>query len=172
MDYRRLKYIKNVNNLNNPENWAYNKQDSGENRLLIGDEFRLNFRTDIKTAEEVKKHTLKLPKGSLIILSQRPLKKERFVTHVVELVNESSEDKCQWESGEWGIFRWVKVHRIANFDDPASIPVYKKVMQETWVQQGTMTASLENCKRFMSQWGNIDNLRTHLKKELNTYLMK
>ncbi|MHC5613345.1 MAG: hypothetical protein ACYTXA_20680 [Nostoc sp.] len=39
-------------------------------------------------------HTFKLPKASLIILSQkRPGYDERYLTHVVELVNEGSKDK-------------------------------------------------------------------------------
>ncbi len=45
------------------------------------------------------------------------------MTHVVELVNEGSEDKPQRETGTWGIFRWVKVHWIADFNNPSRIPL-------------------------------------------------
>jgi hypothetical protein len=167
MNYNRLEYIKNVNNVNNPEQWAYDEQDSGENRLLIGDKFRLNFRTNITTADTVKNHALKLPQGSLIILSQNPLGKKRFLTHIVELINEGSKDKSEWEeSDQWGIFRWVKVHWIADFDHPNSIPLDKDVMKANWSFQGTKAKRLES-PSLMFEWKNINNLRTHLQTVFN-----
>jgi len=122
----------------------------------------LNFKKS--DTGDVKAHALNLPKGSLIILSQKPPKKsERYLTHVVELVNEGSEDEPQQEEGIWGIFRWVKIHWIADFGRPDRIPLDKDVMKVNWGWFDTK-AKLLTSPGLMSQWETIDNLRTHLKK--------
>ncbi|MDF5729402.1 MAG: hypothetical protein PUP92_15625 [Rhizonema sp. PD38] len=93
----------------------------------------------------VEAHAFHLPKGSQIILSQRPPKqRERYLTHVVELVNEGSEDKPQWEIGVWGIFRWVKIHWIADFSHISGIPLDKHVMKVNWGWQDTKAKSLNS----------------------------
>ncbi|MBD2678988.1 MULTISPECIES: hypothetical protein [Nostoc] len=152
MDCSRLEYIKNVND---DEAWAYED-------YLIGSYFRLNF----KQGEGVDSHTFNLPKGSLIILSQRPPGKERYLTHVVELVNDGSEDKPQWETGIWGIFRWVKVHWIADFNNPSRIPLDKNEMRAEWGCYNTK-AKLLSSENLMKQWGSIDKLRAHLGEVFN-----
>ena len=73
MDFTRLEYIKNVNA---DKGWAYEKHP-------LGAYFQLNF----KKGKGVDTHALNLPKGALIILSQKsPINDERYLTHVVELV--------------------------------------------------------------------------------------
>ena len=149
MDFTCLEYIKNVND---HHAWAYDDYCKGAY-------FRLNF----KRGRGVETHALNLPKGAYIILSQKTLtQSERHLTHVVELVNEGSEDKPQWETGVWGIFRWVKIHWITDFSHISSIPVDRNVMRANWGWHNTKAKSL-NSPRLMSQWVNIDNLITHLK---------
>lgn len=152
MDCNRLEYIKNVND---DEDWAYKNYP-------IGSYFRLNF----KEGKGVDTHAFHLPKGSLIILSQKPPGKERYLTHVVELVNEGSEDKAQWETGIWGIFRWVKVLWIADFENFALIPLDKNEMIADWGWYDTKAKSLSS-PNLMSEWGSIDSLRNHLKQVFN-----
>ncbi|MBW4425690.1 MAG: hypothetical protein KME50_14870 [Nostoc desertorum CM1-VF14] len=154
MDCSRLEYIKNVND---DEAWAYEGYP-------IGAYFRLNFKESKDTSVDT--HTFKLPKGSLIILSQRPPGNERYLTHIVELVNEGSEDKPQRETGTWGIFQWVKVHWIADFKNPNGIPLDQKEMRADWGCYDTK-AKLLSSKNLMDQWGSIDKLRAHLEKVFN-----
>ncbi len=162
MDFARLKYIKNVND---EEGWAY----SDNPRWAY---FRLNFKRGDKI--NVKEHALNLPKGSLIILSQKPPHRERYLTHVVEVVNERSEDEPQQEEGMWGIFRWVKIHWIADFGHPSKnpldddvmkgkIPLDKEEMRVDWGWENTLAKSLEG-EKLMSKWKTIENLRTHLEE--------
>ncbi|MEH2456921.1 hypothetical protein [Nostoc sp.] len=156
MDFGRLEYIKNVNDDNDV--WAYESSP-------IGAYFRLNFKKSNNTGVDI--HAFNLPKGSLIILSQKRPEYERYLTHVVELVNEGSEDKPQWETtGTWGIFRWVKVHWIADFDNRSRIPLDKKEMRAEWGLFNTK-AKLLSSPRLMSQWGSIDKLRAHLGEVFN-----
>ena len=153
MDFARLEYIKNVNDDNG---WAYSD-------YLIASYFRLNFKRS--DAKGVKTHALTLPKGSLMILSQS-YHQERYLTHIVELVNEGSEDEPQQQEGTWGIFRWVKVHWIADFDCPDNIPLDKDVMKVNWAWYDTK-AKLLTSPSLMSQWKTIDNLRDALKNVFN-----
>lgn len=152
MDCTRLEYIKNVND---DKDWAYEGYP-------IGAYFRLNF----KEGTGIDTHAFNLPKGSLIILSQKRPEYERYLTHVVELVNEGSEDKPQRETGKWGIFRWVKVHWIADFRDISRIPLDQKVMRAEWGWYDTK-AKLLSSPKLMEQWGSIDALRAHLGEAFN-----
>lgn len=154
MDVSRLEYIKNVNA---DSGWAYH----GCN---VEDDIKLNF----KEGKDVHSHALKLPKGSLIILSQRPKKfekfsvpNERYLTHVVELVNEGNEDKPEWTTETWGILRSAKVHWAADLDDHSRIPLDKEEMRVNWGWYNTKAKSLAG-KSLMSQWNSIEALRTHL----------
>jgi hypothetical protein len=88
------------------------------------------------------------------------------LTHVVELVNEGSEDKPQWEIGTWGIFQWVKVHWIADFKNPSRIPLVQKEMRANWSFQNTK-AKLLSSPKLMKQWVSIDKLRAHLGEVFN-----
>ncbi|MFM7405134.1 MAG: hypothetical protein ACKO3K_00280 [Cuspidothrix sp.] len=157
MDYSRIEYIKNVNDLS--ENWAYPTYP-------MGSYFQLNFRSTNDNEDNIKSHALDLLQGSLIILSQRPTSQDRYLTHIVELVNEGSEDRPQWQRDEWGIFRWVKVHWVANFNDPNSIPLDKDVMKANWGWYDTKAKRLES-DNLMSVWKNINDLRTHLQTVFN-----
>jgi hypothetical protein len=153
MDLARLEYIKNVNDA---EDCAYES-------FPVGAYFQLNFKEGIG----VDTHAFYLPKGSLIILSQKPDGyHDRYLTHVVELVNEGSEDKPQWEIGTWGIFRWVKVHWIADFKNPSRIPLDQKEMRANWSFQNTK-AKLLSSPKLMKQWVSIDKLRAHLGEVFN-----
>ncbi|MHC5891108.1 hypothetical protein [Nostoc sp.] len=153
MDCSRLEYIKNVNNDNGV--WAYELHP-------IGEDFQLNF----KKGKGVDNHAFNLPKGSFIILSQKRPGYERSLTHVVELVNEGSEDKPEWNTGTWGIFRWVKVHWIADFTDVSRIPLDQKEMRADWGFRNTK-AKLLSSPSLMDQWGSIDKLRAHLGEVFN-----
>jgi hypothetical protein len=153
MDIARLEYIKNVNDDNG---WAYRY-------CLVGGYFQLNFKRS--DATDVLAHALSLPRGSLIILSQS-YTQERCLTHVVELVNEGSEDEPQQEEGTWGIFRWVKVHWVADFSCPDNIPLDKDVMKVNWGWFDTK-AKLLTSPRLMSEWGTINNLRDALQRVFN-----
>lgn len=148
MNFNRLEYIKNINDDNG---WAYKD-------CPVGSYFRLNF----KDGEGVENHALNLPKGALIILSQKPpIESERYLTHIVELANNGNEDKPQWDASMWGIFRWVKVHWLANFHELSSIPLDKKTMQVEWGWYDTK-AKLLTSPNLMSRWSSIESLRTHL----------
>ncbi|MEH2127882.1 hypothetical protein [Nostoc sp.] len=179
MDYKRLDYIKNVTDQGNETEWAYPEYP-------IKAYFRLNFKRREST-RVVESHAHKLPKGSLIILSQVPHEcknditgeqkkipdgcNKRYLTHVVELVNEGSEDEPQWVNDTWGIFRWVKVHWIADLRNWDSIPVDQQVMRARWGCHNTCAKSLSGNK-LMKEWCNIDNLREHLIEKLNLKAIK
>ena len=156
MDFNRLDYIKNVSA---NHGWAYS-----ECPIALGAYFQLNFkRGEDKDKKSIDDHALHLPKGSLIILSQRPPESERYLTHVVELVNEGNEDKEQWTPGMWGVFRWVKVHWIANFQKPSSIPHDEDEMKVNWGWYDTKAKRLDS-PNLMSEWENMEELRLYLKK--------
>jgi len=149
MDTKNLSYIKNVSN---DKGWAYAEHP-------VSSYFLLHFR---RTDLSVENHAFNLPKGSPIILSQKPpFGTVRYLTHVVELVNDGIEDRPQWNKEEFGILRWVKVLWAANFSDTSTIPVDKDVMKANWGFQGTKAKSLES-DNLRSEWGDIDSLRTHL----------
>ncbi|MGB7250833.1 MAG: hypothetical protein WBC73_18000, partial [Phormidesmis sp.] len=63
MNLEQLKYIKNVSDPT-PGIWAYEKHGKGTY-------FPLTFRVSTKESSGVDTHAKKLPKGSLIVLSQR-----------------------------------------------------------------------------------------------------
>ncbi|MEH2109097.1 hypothetical protein [Nostoc sp.] len=176
MDYYKcLDYIKSVTDKGNEREWAYSDQSIG-----IGSEFKLNF----KRSKGVESHARKLPKGSLIILSQVPHEckddltgekkkipdecKKRYLTHVVELVNDGNYDEQQLKWGEdpWGIFRLVKVHWITDFSNCRKIPVELDVIKVKWSRRNTYAISLES-KTLKAHWNDVHELREHLKKELN-----
>jgi hypothetical protein len=148
MDFSQLKYIKNVND---SDGWAYENQS----RYSY---FPLTF----KRNDGVEAHALKLPKGSLIILSQTSRQGKRYLTHMVELCNNSEEDKLQWSSEQWGIIRWIKVCWVSDFCNVDTMPVDREVMKADWGWFDTKAKSLES-PNLMAQWGSLDNLRTHLK---------
>ena len=156
MDFNRLDYIKNVSA---DHGWAYS-----DCPIAVGAYFQLNFkRGEYKDKKSIYDHVLYLPKGSSIVLSQRPPESERYLTHVVELVNKGEEDEEQWKKEEqWGIFRWVKVHWIANFQKPSSIPRDKDEMKVNWGWYDTK-AKLLKSPNLISEWGSIEKLRSHLK---------
>ncbi|MEH2089861.1 hypothetical protein [Nostoc sp.] len=174
MDCNRLDYIKSVTDQGDDKQWAYPEYP-------IGAYFRLNFKRRESTTV-VESHARKLPKGSLLILSQIPHDckdnttvehkkipdgcKKRYLTHVVELVNEASEDEPQWGEEVWGIFRWVKVHWITDFSNCRKIPVELDVIKVKWSRRNTYAISLES-KTLKAHWNDVHDLREHLKKELN-----
>ena len=150
MDFSRLDYIKNIND---ETDWAYKEYP-------ICSYFRLNF----KRGDGVETHVSNLPKGSLIILSQKPPQQsKRYLTHVVELCNENHEDKLQWNSEPWGIFRWAKVCWISDFSNVDTMPTDQDVMQAEWGWYDTKAKSLTS-PSLMNKWHSIDNLRAHLQK--------
>ena len=165
-----VKYIKNVNHQGEDE-WAYSYDPEEDHphrrRYHVGAYFRLNFNNS-GDGDSVKKHVENLSKGDRIILSQTPTKgdKRRYLTHVVELVNEGIEDKDQWESDTWGIFRWVKIHWIADFKEPNNIPLDKDVMKVNWGWYDTKAKKLDSRNLMnVNEWkGDINRLRTHLEK--------
>jgi hypothetical protein len=149
----KLEYIKTVTDKGDAK-WAY--QFHPKNSY-----FELNFHR----IEGVENHVLKLPKGDMIILSQTSKSEDkRYLTHVVELVNEGLEDQPQWRQDEWGIFRWVKVHWVADFDDISSIPLDQDVMKVNWGWYNGLAKQIarEN-NNLMKEWESIENLREHLK---------
>ena len=152
MDFNRLEYIKNVSA---DHGWAYHCYP-------VGAYFKLNF----KQGKGVDTHALSLPKESLIVLSQkRRGDNERYLTHIVELINKGSEDEPQWEKEEqWGIFRWVKVHWVADFNNLRLID--GEVMGVDWGWENTKAKFLDSPK-LMSKWINIENLRERLEKEFS-----
>lgn len=153
MDFSRLEYIKNING---GTDWAYKDYP-------VCSYFRLNFKKAEK-GDGVEAHVSNLPKGSLIILSQKsPSDSERYLTHVVELCNEHYEDEPQWDSGPWDIVRWVKVCWVADFSNVHKMPVDKKVMQAEWGKFDTK-AKLLTSPSLMDRWTNIDNLKANLQE--------
>jgi len=151
MDFSRLAYIKNIND---ETDWAYKEYP-------VCSYFPLNF----KRGDGVEAHASNLPKGSLIILSQKPpSQSKRYLTHVVELCNEHHEDKSQWDSGPWGIVRWAKVCWVAaDFSNVDTMPADQDVMQAEWGWYDTK-AKLLTSPSLMKKWDSIDNLRAHLQK--------
>ncbi|MEA5465833.1 hypothetical protein [Leptothoe sp. PORK10 BA2] len=150
MDFARLAYIKNIND---ETDWAYKEYP-------VCSYFPLNF----KRGDGVEAHASNLPKGSLIILSQKPPKQsKRYLTHVVELCNEHHEDKPQWDLGPWGIVRWAKICWAADFSNVDMMPADQDVMQAEWGWYDTKAKSLES-PNLMKKWNSIDELRTHLQK--------
>ena len=151
MDLNRLDYIKNVSA---DHGWAYE-------HCTVGTDLQLNF----KQGKGVETHALKLPKGSLILLSQRRRgDNERYLTHIVELLNEGKEDKPHWKKEElWGIFRWVKVHWVANFKDLRLID--EELIGVNWGWYDTKAKRLDN-PNLVSQ-GNIGGLKERLEKEFS-----
>ncbi len=149
VDISRLQYIKNING--GETDWAYKEYP-------LHSYFPLNF----KRSDKVETHAAKLPKGSLIILSQKPPSQKRYLTHVVELCNESDEDAPQWSSGPWGIVRWSKVCWVADFSNVDAMLVDQDVMKVEWGWYD-ITAKLLTSRNLMKEWGSIDNLRVHLK---------
>ncbi len=159
-----VKYIKNVNHQDDKQKWAYSHYPV--ELYPVGAYFRLNFNRG--DGDSVENHVVNLPKGDRIILSQRPTDGDkRYLTHVVELVNEGIEDQTQWDfSNTWGIFRWVKIHWIADFTKSDNIPLDEDVMKVDWGWQNTKAKKLDSPK-LMTEWGDIDTLRTHLKQVFN-----
>jgi hypothetical protein len=150
MDFSRLAYIKNINN---ETDWAYKEYP-------VCSYFPLNF----KGGDGVEAHAAKLPKDSLIILSQKPPKQsKRYLTHVVELCNDNHEDKSQWDFGPWGIVRWAKVCWVADFSNVDTMPADQDVMQAEWSWYDTKAKSLTS-PSLMKKWSSIDDLRSHLQK--------
>jgi hypothetical protein len=149
MDISRLEYIKNIND---ETDWAYKEYP-------VCSYFPLNF----KRGDGVEVHASNLPKNSLIILSQKPPNQKRYLTHVVELCNESHEDKPQWDSGPWGIVRWAKVCWVADFSNVDAMPIDQDVMQAEWGWYDTK-AKLLASPNLMKKWDNIKILRAHLQK--------
>ena len=165
MDFTHLKYIKNVTSWDGK--WAYKYGNDSYFPLTKNSYFRLNFHASKdKETQGVDNHAKNLEKGSLIILSQNKKianEENRYLTHIVEVVNEGYEDEPQWDKKDedWKIFRWVKVHWIADFNNISSIPVDKEVMKVNWSWYNTKAKSL-SARNLMNEWGNIDNLRNHL----------
>lgn len=150
MDFSRLAYIKNIND---ETDWAYKEYP-------VFSYFPLNF----KRGDGVEAHASNLPKGSLIILSQKPPNQsKRYLTHVVELCNEHHEDKPQWDLGPWGIVRWVRICWVTDFSNVDTMPADQDVMQAEWGWYDTK-AKLLTSPSLMGKWGSIDNLRAHLQK--------
>lgn len=148
MDFLRLEYIKNVND---EKDWAYKEHP-------VCSYFPLHF----KEGDGVEAHASKLPKGSLIILSQKPPHhSKRYLTHVVELCNEPSEDKPQWVLGSWGIVRWAKVCWVVDFSKVDEMPIDEEVMQAEWGWFDTK-AKLLTSHNLMERWVSIEKLREHL----------
>ena len=150
MDTTNLNYIKNVSN---DMGWAYAEHP-------VSSYFLLHFSRNSLGADN---HAFNLPKGSLIILSQNPpFGPVRYLTHVVELVNDGIEDKPQWKNDEdYGVLRWVKVLWAANFSDHSTIPVDSEVLRANWGWYDTK-AKLLNSPKLMTEWGDINSLRVHL----------
>jgi hypothetical protein len=150
MNFSRLAYIKNIND---ETDWAYKEYP-------VFSYFPLNF----KRGDGVEAHASNLPKGSMIILSQKPPKQnKRYLTHVVELCNEHDEDRPQWDLGPWGIVRWAKICWVADFSNTDTMPADQDVMQAEWGWYDTK-AKLLTSPSLMNKWGSIDNLRAHLQK--------
>ncbi len=152
-----IKYIKNVNHQDEKQEWAYS-------HYPVGAYFQLNF----KKRDSVENHIVNLAKGDCIILSQRPTNGDkRYLTHVVELVNEGIEDQSQWKFGTWDIFRWVKVHWVvADFNKRDQIPLDKDVMKVNWGWYDTKAKKLDS-PGLITEWRDINALRTHLEQVFN-----
>ena len=165
MDFTYLKYIKNITSWDGE--WAYEYGNNNYFPLTQNSYFRFSFhKSEDNENQRGDNHAQNLEKGSLMILSQnKKIEKEnnRYLTHIVEVVNEGYEDEPQWykKDEDWKNFRWVKVHWIANFNNISSIPVDKEIMKVNWGYQGTLAQSLK-ASNLMNEWGNIDSLRNHV----------
>jgi hypothetical protein len=153
MSLDNLKYIKNVTDTSG-KIWAYKEH-------ILNSYFPLYFK---QGDNGVEKNALKLLKNDLIILFQKSPEDDRgYLTHLVELVNEREEDKAQWgEDHTWYVFRWVKVHWVTNFNNLNPLTLDSDAMRVDWGCQNTMAKSLEG-PNLMKEWGNINNLRDHLR---------
>ena len=154
IDISKLDYIKNVTHMTG--GWAYKD-------VAVGAYFPLNFHRNRNTET----HVEKLPKGSLILLSQRPDKSgQRHITHIVELVNDGKEDLNQVEpDSEWGLIRWVKVKWVADLSNTKKIPVDQEVLKVEWGKYSGLAKSLAS-KNLMAEWGSISDLRQHIQSKL------
>lgn len=154
IELQKLDYIKNVTHQNG--GWAYKD-------IPVGAYFPLNFHR-IQGAET---HVVKLPMGSLIVLSQRPDKSgERHLTHIVELVNDGNEDlKQQDPNSEWGLIRWVKVKWVVDFSNTQKIPLDQTVMQVEWGKYNSFAKSLDS-EKLMEKWGSVVELRHQIQSQL------
>ena len=148
MNLERLEYIKNVSHPDG--DWSYEKYRKGSY-------FPLNF----KRGSGVDAHVANLPTGALMLLSQA-YQDKRYLSHVVEIVNDAFEDQPQWESSDWGIVRWVKVIWSAESD---RAPLDKDVLDANWGWQDTKAKSLGS-QSLMTRWKTMDALRTHLSSVL------
>lgn len=148
MNLERLEYIKSVSH---PDGcWSYEKYRKGSY-------FPLNFHS----GKGVETNAAKLPTGTLILLSQN-YQGQRYLSHVVEIVNDVSEDKSQWDSSDCGIIRWVKVIWFAG---PDKAPLDLEVIGVDWGWQNTKAKSL-NSSGLKERWGSPDALRAHLSSVL------
>ncbi len=155
MNLEQLKYIKNVSHLENGK-WAYKAYGKSSY-------FPLNFRE----GRGVEANAMNLKKGDLIILSQNYRAEQsqnaegtRYLSHVVEVVNEWHEDRPQWRNSEWGIVRWVKV--VWANADPEQAPLDAELKRD-WGWQNTQAKSLKS-PSLMGYWQSLDTLQAHLKK--------
>ena len=148
MNFERLEYIKSISH---PDGiWAYPD-------YCKGTYFPLNFQQGVG----IEAHASNLSKGALVILSQN-YQGTRYLSHVVEIANESSEDEPQWENSEWGIVRWVKVIWAA---EPGKAPKDKETLKVNWGYQNTKAKAL-NGDNLMKHWQTIDALRSQVSKAL------
>lgn len=144
MNLERLEYIKSVNNQSG--DWSYEAYRKGSY-------FPLNF----KQGPGVEAHVAKLPTGALILLSQT-YQDKRYLSHVVEIVNDATEDQPQWEDSDWGIVRWVKVIWSARQD---RAPLDAETLDANWGWYDTKAKSLDS-HNLMTRWQTLDALRAHL----------
>ncbi len=144
MNLERLEYIKSVSHPDG--HWSYEKYRKGSY-------FPLNF----KQGAGVDTHVANLPTGALILLSQS-YQGKRYLSHMVEIVNDASEDRPQWDSSDWGIVRWVKVVWSA---EPSRAPLNQDVLDVNWGWYDTKAKSLDS-QSLMTRWKSLDALRNHL----------
>jgi len=148
MNLERLEYIKNVSHSEGC--WSYSN-------YCKGTYFPLNF----KQGRGVETHASNLPQGALVILSQR-YEGKRYLSHVVEIVNEASEDQPQWENSDWGIVRWVKVVWAAK---PGQAPGDKEALKVNWGFDGTKAKALDS-PNLMDCWQTVDALKSRVSQVL------
>lgn len=144
MNLERLDYIKSVNN--HSGDWSYEAYRKGSH-------FPLNF----KQGPGVEAHVAKLPAGALILLSQT-YQDKRYLSHVVEIVNDATEDQPQWEDSDWGIVRWVKVIWAV---EPSRAPLDADVLQVNWGYFDTKAKSIEG-PNLIKHWKTPAALKAHV----------
>lgn len=149
MNLERLEYIKSVSHLEGK--WAYPEYREGAY-------FKLNF----KQGTGVEAHAAKLPKGALVLLSQN-YQGKRYLSHVVEIVNEACEDQPQWEISDWGIVRWIKVIWAAESD---TAPLDAETLEVDWGWHNTKAKALDG-PNLMKRWHTLDALRAHVSTVLD-----